>query len=125
MDIPRYRYFPSSSAQYSGEIEICLRECVLNMDETQFADYVDASEKRVIVPATYPHATIPIPVDRNMKQSTTVARVAADGIASKPMIIILRVTIERELLLWGYGSGKVIFKFQENGFITRPLLKGW
>jgi hypothetical protein len=50
-----------------------------------------------------------------------VAGVAADGAALKPVIIVPRVTIERKLLLWGYGSGKVFFKFQENGFIAIPL----
>jgi hypothetical protein len=96
------------------------REFVLNMDETGFADHLDAREERIMVPATYLHATIPLPVDCNMKRSTMVAGVAADGAALKPMIIVPRVTIERELLLWGYGSGKVFFKFQENRFIAIP-----
>jgi hypothetical protein len=43
------------------------REFVLNTDETEFSDDIDAWEERVIVPAIYPHATIPISVDRNMK----------------------------------------------------------
>jgi hypothetical protein len=101
------------------------REFVLHMDETGFADDVDATKERVIVPATYRHATIPVPVDRNMKRPTMVAGVIVDGTALKPMIIVPRVTIERELLLSGYGSGKVIFEFQGNGFITIRLFEEW
>jgi hypothetical protein len=54
-----------------------------------------------------------------------VAGVAADGTAWKPAIIVARVTIKCELLFWNYGSGNVIFKFQEYGFITIPLFEEW
>jgi hypothetical protein len=52
------------------------REFIVNMGETGFADRVDARGERVIVLVTYSHATIPIPVDRNIQKLTMVAGIA-------------------------------------------------
>jgi hypothetical protein len=52
-------------AKIAELIDGVLRESVLNTDETGFADYVDARDEGLIVPATNPHATTPIPLDRH------------------------------------------------------------
>jgi hypothetical protein len=48
------------------------RQFVINVDETGCADFVDARNEYVIVPATYPDDTIPIPIDRSIKRATLV-----------------------------------------------------
>jgi hypothetical protein len=40
------------------------------------------------------------------------------------LIIVPSLTIERELSLWGYED-RVIFKYQEHGFITIPIFEEW
>jgi hypothetical protein len=42
-------------------------ELILSVDEMQCADFVDARNEPVIVPATYEGDKIAIPVDRNIK----------------------------------------------------------
>jgi hypothetical protein len=101
------------------------RAFIVNIDESGFADYPDSRRETVVVPSDYPNDTIPLPFDRNTKRATMVAAIAADGSALKPLIIVPRKTIEMELLLWGYDAQKVIFEYQENGFITIKLFEKW
>jgi hypothetical protein len=57
----------------AGLISGVPREFIVKMDETGFVDSVDIREKKVIVSVTYQQATIPIPIDHNVKTSTMVA----------------------------------------------------
>jgi hypothetical protein len=86
--------------------------------------YTDARPETVVVPADYPLDQIYIPANRSIKRSTLVAAIAADGTGLKPLIIVPRLTIERELYLWGY-QGRVIFRYQEHGFVTITLFEKW
>jgi hypothetical protein len=83
----------------------------------------DARPETVVVPADSPLNHIYIPADGSIKRSTLVAAIAADGTGLKPLIIVPRLTIERELFFWGYELTKVIFEYEEHGFITIQLLK--
>jgi hypothetical protein len=74
--------------------------------------YTDVTPGTVVIPADYPLAHLYIPADRSIKRSTLVI-----------MIIVPRLTIERELYFWGYEVTKVIFEYQEHGFITIQHLK--
>jgi hypothetical protein len=69
--------------------------------------YTDARPETVVVPVDHP----------------LVPAIAQDGTGLKPLIIVPRLTIERELYFWGYEVTKVIFEYQEHGFITIQLLK--
>jgi hypothetical protein len=100
------------------------RAFVVNADESGFADYTDARPETVVVPSDYPLDHIFIPADRSIKRSTLVAAIAADGTGLKPLIIVPRLTIEREVGLWGY-QGRVIFKYQEHGFVTITIFEEW
>jgi hypothetical protein len=68
-----------------------------------------------------PH--ISLPADRSIKRSTRVAVIAPDGTGVKPLIIVPRLTIERELSFWGSEVTKVIFKYQVHGFVTIQLFE--
>jgi hypothetical protein len=48
------------------------RQFAINVDEIRCADFVDARNEYIIVPAIYPDNTIPIPVDRSIKRATLV-----------------------------------------------------
>lgn len=61
---------------------------VVNMDEPGFADFAGAKLE-----------AIPFPSDRRMKQSTMVAGNAADGTALMRLMVVLCLTIEKELSL--------------------------
>jgi hypothetical protein len=83
----------------------------------------DATPETVVCPADSPLDHIYIPADRSIKRSTLVAAIAADETGLKPLIIVPRLTIERELYFWRYEVTKVIFEYQEHGFVTIQLLK--
>jgi hypothetical protein len=80
------------------------RAFIVNMDESGFSDYREARRETVVVPVDYPGDTTPIPFDRNIKRAIMVPAIAADGTALKPLIIILRKTIEVELILCQYDA---------------------
>jgi hypothetical protein len=101
------------------------RAFVFNMDESGFADYPDARRETVVVPADYQGHEIRIPFDRSTKRATLVAAIAANCAALKPVIVVPRNTSETELSLWGYDAQKVLFHYQEHGFITIKLFEKW
>jgi hypothetical protein len=106
-------------------IEGIPREFVVNMDETGCADFVDAREQKVLVPSTCERTSIPIPSDRSEKRATLVGGIAADGVGLKPLIILPRKTIAKELEIMGYTEDKYMFVHQENGFITKARFQEW
>jgi hypothetical protein len=73
----------------------------------------------------YPLDHIYIPADRSIKRSRLVATIASDGSGLKPLTIVPRLTIEWELCFWGYEVTKVIFEYQEHGFITIQFFEKW
>jgi hypothetical protein len=82
---------------------------VVNMDEARFADFPDARPQVVVVPESYPCDTIPR--DRRVKRSKMIAGIAADGTDLKPLIIVLLLTIQKELFLWDDDSER--FRYDE------------
>ena len=77
-------------------------EFIFNIDETGCQEWNDAARVKVMVPRTYEGNTIPVPKNKNMKRSTLVAAIAADGSTLTPMVIISRSTIENEIQKYGY-----------------------
>jgi hypothetical protein len=101
------------------------RELIINMDESGFADSVDAESERASISKEYSHPSIPIAIDHSIKRSTTVPGISTDGAALKPRIIVSRVTVENELFLWDCHQDEIVFKYQENGVVTVPLYEEW
>jgi hypothetical protein len=97
--------------------------CVINVDETGCADFVDARNEDIIVPVSSEGDKIPIPIDRTIECTSLIAGIAADGMALKPIMIVSRKTIDREARLWGYGSKNVLFVHQENDSISTPIFE--
>jgi hypothetical protein len=95
------------------------------MDETGCDDFVDKRVHKVVVPEGYVRRTIPVPADRTFKRATLVGAIPASGEALKPIIIVPRETIEKELRLWGYTNPGFTFLYQENGFITKSTFDLW
>jgi hypothetical protein len=98
---------------------------VFNLDESGFQDWVDRRERSVIVPSTYRDDTIGMPVDRAVKRTSLLLCIAADGTWLKPLLILQRKTIEKELIEEGINEQSARFVYQENGFITAPLFTSW
>jgi hypothetical protein len=55
------------------------REFIINVEETRCADFVDAGNELVIVPATDERDEIAMPVDRSTKRASLIGGIAADG----------------------------------------------
>ena len=82
---------------------------IINLDEAGFDSYVDARKIKRVVPASFLEREIPIPVSRQEKRATLLAAVCADGYCLRPMVVLQRVTVERELLDLGYTDQVVTY----------------
>lgn len=98
---------------------------VFNLDESGFQDWADRRERTVIVPSTCSDDRIGMPIDRATKRSSLLLCIAADGTWLKPLLILPRKTIEKELLEEGINEQLAQFVYQENGFITTQLFTNW
>lgn len=97
---------------------------VFNMDEAGQDEYVDTHAMKVIVPSSYTHPTIKIPVRRPTKRSTIVHCICNDGTYPKPLLIIPRKTIDG-ILLKKLTCHNLIIKFQTKGFTNTEIMKFW
>jgi hypothetical protein len=68
-----------------------------SLDESGFQDWADRPERTVRVPSTGTVDKIEMPVDREVKQSSVLICVAANGTHLRPSLILPRKTIEKEL----------------------------
>lgn len=98
---------------------------VCNVDESGFDQFVDARRTTRIVPTTYEHNSVPVPVTRAEKRATMIGAICADGTALRPMIILQRETVEAELLLRGYTTEKVYLARSDTGFVNSKLFLDW
>ena len=98
---------------------------VVNIDETGFDSYVDARKSYRIVLAEYELNSIPVPATRREKRATLLAGICCDGSALKPMIVLPRDTMERELFLLGYTRDKIHFASSPKGFMNTSLFQDW
>ena len=116
--------------QYFCDLEACLEfgippEFIFNIDESGFQEWVDARNLQCVVPSSYPKTTVKIPRDRASKRSTMLGGICADGSTIKPMIILSRETIEKELLDHGYTPDKVQYGRSDSGFMNQELFLDW
>ena len=97
----------------------------MNIDEAGFDQFADLRRSRRIVPSSYPQKTVPTPVSRAEKHATLLAGICADGYCLKPMLVLQRDTMERELLRLGYTIDKVCYGHSETGFMNTALFLFW
>lgn len=115
---------------YFNKLEDALKfdippEFIINIDETGFQEWVDAKRLKCIVPNSHDKITVKIPRERSTKRSTMLCGICADGTTIRPMIIVSRETIEKELLDNGYTPDKVMYGRSETGFINQELFLNW
>jgi hypothetical protein len=94
---------------------------IVNLNESRHCEWVNAQEEKVIVPAAFPDAQIPIPVKRQSTRSTLLGASAASGISLGPVVIVHWETTETELCESAYTLDQMSFGQQENAFITSEL----
>lgn len=91
------------------------------MDEAGQDEYVDTHTMKGIVPSTYTHPSIKIPVRRPTKRSTIVHCICNDGIFPKPLLIIPRKTLDG-ISLKKLTFHNVIIKFQSKGYTNTEII---
>ena len=121
---------PEKIDQYFDQLEEILKfgippEFIINIDESGFQEWVDARRLQCIVPADCNKSSVKIPRDRSTKKATLLGGICADGSTIRPMVIISRETIEKELLDLGYTPDKVMYGRSDTGFMNQTLFLNW
>ena len=98
---------------------------IINLDEAGFDSFVDARRIKRVVPASFGPAEIATPVSRQEKRATLLAAICADGYCLRPMIILQRDTVERELFDLGYTDQFVLYGRSDTGFMNSSLFLQW
>ncbi|OHT00012.1 hypothetical protein TRFO_33435 [Tritrichomonas foetus] len=94
---------------------------LFNADETGIQPFLDIRDVTCIVPIEYPKEQVYVPVDRKIKRTTMLSCVCGDGESLKPLLVLQRKTIERELLYEGINGDDVECVCTENGFMLSNL----
>ena len=121
---------PEKIDQYFDQLEEILKfgippEFIINIDESGFQEWVDARRLQCIVPADCNKSSVKIPRDRSTKKATLLGGICAYGSTIRPMVIISRETIEKELLDLGYTPDKVMYGRSDTGFMNQTLFLNW
>lgn len=121
---------PQKIDNYFNELEEALKydippQFIINIDETGFQEWVDAKRLKCIVPRSHEKITVKIPKERSTKRATMLSGICADGSTIRPMVIVSRETIEKELLDNGYTPDKVMYGRSDTGFINQELFLNW
>jgi hypothetical protein len=98
---------------------------IFTVDESGFHEFVDAHEIQVVVPASFPHDSVTVPVIRSKKRSTMLAAISADGSYLTPMMIVQRKTYEIDLCESGLTPEAVMIVYRGRGFINRSFFDLW
>ena len=98
---------------------------VLNVDESGFQEFSDASKQTVYVPKSYEYNETYVSVNRSAKRNTMIGCIGMDGTALIPLIVTPYKTVERSLLLQGYGPDKCVLVQQDAGFVTSQIFAFW
>ena len=100
-------------------------ENVFNIDETGIDERANAKAKKVLVDFNSAESSTKYPVPRGARHATLVACIAADGTATKPLVIIQRVTIRERLITEGWTPRKAMIEHSESGYINKPIFLRW
>lgn len=93
-----------------------------NLDESGQNEYQDARHQYLIVPSGLKKAEYP--VERATKRYTLLHCICTDSSSCDPLIVTPRKTIDDEIFD-EIPSRHVMFRHQENGFLTAELFQDW
>jgi hypothetical protein len=96
-----------------------------NMDEIGHSDSADAHQEAVYVPSDIAAGHVPLPVSRAEKRITLVGGDWLDGSLMKPMVVISRHTVDKDLPLLGVSEWNSHICHQSSGLIDRELFERW
>jgi hypothetical protein len=102
-----------------------LKYFIFNMDETGLNDWVDSHDYLVAILRQGKYEETSVPVERRCKRATLHACIDADGSSLKPLIVLSTGSIMEEIIEAGYTEDKVVFIYQNHGFMTKKLFKYW
>ena len=100
-------------------------EFIFNIDESGYQEWVDAKNLQCIVPSSYNKNRIKMPRDKTTKRVTMLGGICAYGSTLKPMIVLTRNSIEKELLDNEYTEDKLIYGRSKTGFMNQKLFIEW
>ena len=100
-------------------------EFVFNIDETGINERANAKAKKVLVDFHSNETSTKYPAPRGTRHATLVACIAADGTATKPLVIIQQVTIRQRLITEGWTPRKAIIEHSESGYINQHIFLRW
>jgi len=95
-----------------------------NLDESGIQRYVDAKDTFLVVPDDFPDEELTFPVYRSCKRITLLHCISTDGTRVKPLFVLPRKTIERDISFY-IDINSCCFSSQDNGFLTADLFKLW
>jgi hypothetical protein len=98
---------------------------IFNMDETRLDNWVYSLDILVVVPESHPDDQTEIPFQRKSKRATLTACIAADGSSLKPLVIMSTGSIAEDIEEAGFTRDKVVFIFQNHGFMTKRIFQFW
>ena len=96
---------------------------VANLDDMGYAEYSDVNSMKIVIPEWAKEGNIPM--ERMKKRITILHCIFADGSYLKPLIVVPRKTIEKELYDIGITPDKAMICYQENGFIDSISFLCW
>ena len=100
-------------------------EFVFNMDETGIDDKANAKDKKVLVRFDSTETSTKYPMRRGTSHTTLVVCIAADGTATKRLVIIREVTVRGLLAGEGWTPRKVMFAHTASGYINQDVFLSW
>jgi hypothetical protein len=101
-------------------------DVIYNVDEMGFDEWVDVTKCSVVVPADYPAENIQCRLAGSIHEHPSmIVCTSASGRALKPILVLPRKSVERELFECGFTPAVVSLVWQENGFCTEMLFDEW
>ena len=98
---------------------------VCNLDEMGYLEYQDTPVQTVVVPEFHKGGDMPLMVNRCKRRMSILTCIFADQTTAVPLVVLSRKTIEKELYDFGFTPEKVMFAYQENGFVTTDIFLEW
>ena len=120
---------PNEIARYTTQAVAQLNNVpaafVFNMDETGINVRANSKAMKVLVDFNSNEESTKYAMDKNTDHATLVACIAADGTATKPLVIITQATIRERLIQEGWTRRKAMFAHTESGYINQALFRRW
>ena len=98
---------------------------IADVDEVGFGGSKMDKNVHCIVPASYVGQKVGSANEFTIGRSTRIACITADGGTMKPMMVVQRETVDRELRVLGYTDDKICFDHSQTGYITGRIFLHW